>query len=160
MRQDFVCGAGLSAIETITTGEVNTDPDTSIQRNSYNFSRTTTCPNESLTTIVEIFFRAKKKENKTPDEHWRKLVFLEKNCEFKVIKQEDLMISKFIISITDKKLRKKTHPQENTKPETNHGPTDPRQLRKKTETINDAHSTCGRKGNKSKYICLTPCFFC
>ena len=32
---------------------------------------------------------------------------LRKNCEFKDIKQEDLLFSKFITSITDKKLRKK-----------------------------------------------------
>ena len=32
---------------------------------------------------------------------------MEKNCEFKDIKQEDLLISKFITSITDKKLLEK-----------------------------------------------------
>ena len=32
---------------------------------------------------------------------------LRKNCEFKDIKQEDLLISKIITSITDKKLRQK-----------------------------------------------------
>ena len=30
---------------------------------------------------------------------------MERNCEFKDIKQEDLLISKFITSITDEKLR-------------------------------------------------------
>ena len=53
------------------------------------------------------FFWAKLLENETPEEHWRKVVSLEKKCEFKVIKQEDLLISKFITSINDKKLRKK-----------------------------------------------------
>ena len=53
------------------------------------------------------FFWAKQEDNETPEEHWRKLVSLEKNCEFKDIKQEDLLISKFITSITDKKLREK-----------------------------------------------------
>ena len=52
------------------------------------------------------FFWAKQEKNETPEEHWRKLFSLEKNCEFKDIKQEDLLISKFI-SITDKKLREK-----------------------------------------------------
>ena len=51
-------------------------------------------------------FWAKQEENETPEEHWRKLVSLEKNCEFKDIKQEDLLISKFITSITDKKYGK------------------------------------------------------
>ena len=53
------------------------------------------------------FFWAKQEENETPEEHWRKQVPLERNCEFKDIKQEDLLISKFITSITDKKLREK-----------------------------------------------------
>ena len=53
------------------------------------------------------FFWAKQEDNETPEEHWRKLVSLEKNCEFKDIKQEDLLISTFITSITDKKLREK-----------------------------------------------------
>ena len=53
------------------------------------------------------FFWAKQEDNETPEEHWRKLVSLEKNCEFKDIKQADLLKSKFITSITDKKLREK-----------------------------------------------------
>ena len=53
------------------------------------------------------FFWAKQEDNETPEEHRRKLVSLEKNCEFKDIKQEDLLTSKFITSITDKKLREK-----------------------------------------------------
>ena len=51
------------------------------------------------------FFWAKQEENETLEEHWKKLVTLEKNCEFIDIKQEDVRISKFITSITDKKLR-------------------------------------------------------
>ena len=53
------------------------------------------------------FFWAKQEKNETPEEHCRKLVSLGKNCEFKDIKQEDLLISKFITSIADKKLREK-----------------------------------------------------
>ena len=53
------------------------------------------------------FFWAKQEENETPEEHWKKLITLERTCEFKDIKQEDLLISKFITSITNKKLREK-----------------------------------------------------
>ena len=53
------------------------------------------------------FFWAKQEENETPEEHWKKLITLGKNCEFKDFKQEDLLISKFITSITDKKFREK-----------------------------------------------------
>ena len=37
-----------------------------------------------------VFFWAKQEENETPEEHGRNLVSLEKNCEFKDIKEEDL----------------------------------------------------------------------
>ena len=37
----------------------------------------------------------------------KKLITLEKTCDFKDTKQEDLLISKLITSITDKKLREK-----------------------------------------------------
>ena len=53
------------------------------------------------------FFWAKQEDNETPEEHWKNLTTLEKNCGFQDIKQEDLLISKFITSITDKKLRNK-----------------------------------------------------
>ena len=74
------------------------------------------------------FFWAKQEENETPEEHWRKLVSLEKNCESKDIKQEDLLISKFITSITDKKTTGKAHPRKNPKPEKYNGTDNPRQL--------------------------------
>ena len=52
-------------------------------------------------------FWAKQEENETPEENWKKLVTLEKNCDFKNIKQEDILISKFIKSKTNKNLREK-----------------------------------------------------
>ena len=53
------------------------------------------------------FFWAKQEANETPEKHWKKLITLEKNCEFKHNKQGDIFMSKFITSITDKKLREK-----------------------------------------------------
>ena len=41
------------------------------------------------------FFWAKQEENETPEEHWKNLITLEKNCKLKDIKQEDLLISNF-----------------------------------------------------------------
>ena len=51
-------------------------------------------------------FWAKQEDNETPEEHWKKLIILEKNCDFKDIKQDDL-ISTFITSKTDKNIREK-----------------------------------------------------
>ena len=70
-------------------------------KGKYNYSKTTTYPNEIPTHSCGDFFWAKQEENETPQEHWRKLVSLEKSCEFKDIKQEDLLILKFITRTAD-----------------------------------------------------------
>ena len=76
--QDFFCGAKPTAIKDITNGQFNTNPDT--------------------ITADKLL---------TPEEHWQKLITLERKYEFKDIKQQDLIISKFKVIITDKKLREK-----------------------------------------------------
>ena len=53
------------------------------------------------------FFWAKQEDNETHEEHWKKLITLERNYDFKNIKQEDLLTSKLITSLTDKNLRRK-----------------------------------------------------
>ena len=107
IRQDFIWGAGPSAIETITKGEFNTDPDTINTEKLIQLFKDYYMPKRNTYHSRGDFFWAKQRENETPAEHWRKLVSLEKNCEIKHIKQEDLLISKVITSITDKKLREK-----------------------------------------------------
>ena len=107
IRQDFTWGAGPSAIETITKGEVNADPDTINTERLIQLFKDYYMPKRNTYHSRGDFFWAKQEDNETPEEHWRKLVSLEKNCEFKDTKQEDLLISKFITSITDKKLREK-----------------------------------------------------
>ena len=49
-----------------------------------------------------------------------------------------------------KNLREKTHPRKNTEPQNKDGPSNPRQLREKTWTINKTHSTCKTKRNKTR----------
>ena len=75
------------------------------------------------------FFWAKQEEKETPEEHWKKLVTLAKNCDFKNIKQEDILISKFITSITDEKLREKLIREKNTRFKNNRRTPYPKQLR-------------------------------
>ena len=110
IRRDLIWGAGPSAIENITKGEIN--------RPGYNQYRKITTTFQRLLLHAQTEYisqprgfllgKTRRKRNPgTPEEHWRKLVSLEKNCEFKDIKQEDLLISKFITSITDEKLREK-----------------------------------------------------
>ena len=106
IRQDFIWGAGPSAIEIITKGEFNTDPDTITTDKLIQLFKEYYITKRNTYHSRGDFFWAKQ-ENETPEEHWKKLITLEKNCEFKDIKQENLLKSKFITSITDKKLREK-----------------------------------------------------
>ena len=78
------------------------------------------------------FFWAKPEENETPEKYRRKMVSLEKNCEFKNIKQDDIFISKIISNITDTKLREKLIREKKIEFQNNDGLSNPRQPREKT----------------------------
>ena len=107
IRQDFIWGAGPSAIEIISKGEFNTDPDTINIEKIIQLFKDYYMPKRNTYHNRGDFFWAKEEENETPEDHWRKLGSLVKECEFKDIKQEDLLVSKFITSITDKELQEK-----------------------------------------------------
>ena len=53
------------------------------------------------------FFWAKQTEDETPEEFWRRLIEIEKECNFNTISAEELLISKYMTAITDKKIRDK-----------------------------------------------------
>ena len=107
IRQDFIWGAGSSAIEIISKGDFNTDPETINTKKLIQLFKDYYMPKRNTYHNRGEFFWAKQEENETPEDHWRNLVSLERDCEFKDIKQEDLPISKFIASVTGKKLRER-----------------------------------------------------
>ena len=131
IRQHFIWGAGPSTIEIISKGEFNTDPDTINTEKLIQVFKDYYMPKHNTYHNHGDFFWAKQEENETPEDHWGKIVSLEKDCEFKDIKQEVLLISKFITSITDKKLRKKLI-REKTEFKNHRGFSNPRQLRQET----------------------------
>ena len=53
------------------------------------------------------FFWTKQAESETPENFWRRLIEIEKECNFENITAEELLNSKFKTAITDKKLRDK-----------------------------------------------------
>ena len=103
IRQDFIWGARPSAIEIITKGEFNTDPDTIKVEKLIQLFWEYYMPNRNTYHSCGDFFWTKQEVNETPEEHWKKLVTLKQNCDFKNIKHEDILTSKFITCITDKK---------------------------------------------------------
>ena len=50
---------------------------------------------------------AKQTEEETPEKFWRRLIEIEKECKFSRISAEELLTSKYMTAITDKKLRDK-----------------------------------------------------
>ena len=80
------------------------------------------------------FFWANQEANETPEEHRKKLITLEKNCEFKDKKQEDFLISKFITSITGKNSGRNSSVKKNNKFEDHRGTQYSKQLRPTTQT--------------------------
>ena len=53
------------------------------------------------------FFWAIQTEEETPEEFWRELIKIEKECNFSAISAEHLLISKYMTAIIDKNLRDK-----------------------------------------------------
>ena len=53
------------------------------------------------------FFWTKQAESETPEDFWRRLIEIEKECNFENIRAEVILISKFMTASTDKKLRDK-----------------------------------------------------
>ena len=91
---DLIWVAGLSAIDNITKGEFNTVPDTINTERLLQLIKDYDMPKRNTYHSRGDTFWAKQEINETPEEHWRNLVSLEKNCEFKDIKRNILPISK------------------------------------------------------------------
>ena len=53
------------------------------------------------------FFWAKQTEEESPEEFWRRLIEIEKECNSNTILAKELLIPKYMTAITDKKLRDK-----------------------------------------------------
>ena len=95
ISQNAIWVAGSSAIELITKGEFNTDPDTITIDKLIQLLREHFMPTgKKYLSQPHRFFWAEHDDDETPEEQWEKLITLEKNCDFKDMKQEDLLISK------------------------------------------------------------------
>ena len=64
-------------------------------------------PTRNVLHIRNQFFNVKKEDNETLDEHWKRLVDIERNSEFITISSEDIIIYKLAAPTNDKKARYK-----------------------------------------------------
>ena len=131
-RQDFIWGAGPSAIETITKGGFNTDPDTINTEKLIQLFKDYYMPQQNTYHNRGDFFCAKQEENETPEEHWQKLVFLEKKLRIQRHQTRRSTNIEIYHKYNQQKTTGKALPQKDPKPENCNGPGNSRQLWKKT----------------------------
>ena len=107
IQEDFIWGVGPEALYQITRAEYKTEPDSIKIKCLIRLYTEHYLPKRNTYHNRGDFFWAKQSENETPEEFWRRLIEIEKECNFGTISAEELLISKYMTAITDKKLRDK-----------------------------------------------------
>ena len=107
IQEDFIWGVGPEALYQITRAEYKTEPDSIKIKDLIRLYTEYYLPKRNTYHNRGDFFWAKQSENETPEEFWRRLIEIEKECNFGSISAEELLISKYMTATTDKKLRDK-----------------------------------------------------
>ena len=107
IRKDFLWALGPTALHEMTTTEFGEKPEEMQLPRLIQVFKNYYTPLRNIYHSRGDFFWAKQKIGETPEQHWKKLCEIEKECEFKNITPAELMVSKFVTSITDTKLRDK-----------------------------------------------------
>ena len=98
---------GPEALYQIIRAEYKTEPDSIKVKDLIRLFTEFYIPKRNTYHNRGDFFSAKQTEEETPEEFWRQLIEIEKECNFKTTSAEELLISKYMTAITDKKLRDK-----------------------------------------------------
>ena len=98
---------GPEALYQITRAEYKTEPDSIKVKDLIRLFTEFYMPKRNTYHNRGDFFWAKHTEDETPEEFWRRLIEIEKECNFNAISAEELLISKYMTAITDEKLRDK-----------------------------------------------------
>ena len=107
IQEDFIWGVGPEALFQITRAEYKTDPDSIKIKDLIRLYTEYYLPKRNTYHNRGDFFWAKQSEEETPEDFWKRLIEIEKECNFGSISAEDSLISKYMTAITDKKLRDK-----------------------------------------------------
>ena len=107
VQEDFIWGVGPEAIYQITRAEYKTEPDSIKRKDLIRLFTEFYMPKRNTYHNRGDFFWAKQTEDETPEEFRRRLIEIEKECNFNAISAEELLISKYMTAIIDKKLRDK-----------------------------------------------------
>ena len=107
VQEDFIWGVGPEALYQIRRAENKTEPDSIKIKDLIRLFTEFYMPKKNTYHNRGDFFWAKQTEDETPKEFWRRLIEIEKECNFTTISAEELLKSKYMTAITDKKLRDK-----------------------------------------------------
>ena len=107
IQEDFIWGMGPEALFQITRAEYKTDPDSIKIKDLIRLYTEYYLPKRNTYHNRGDFFWAKQSEEETAEDFWRRLIEIEKESNFGSISAEELLISKYMTTITDKKLRDK-----------------------------------------------------
>ena len=107
VQEDFIWGVGPEALYQIPRAEYKTEPDSIKVKDLIRLFTEFYMPKRNTYHNRGDFFWAKQTEDETPEEFWKRLIEIEKECNFNAISAEELLISKYMTAITDKKLRDK-----------------------------------------------------
>ena len=105
--QDFLRGVGPEALYQINRAEYKTEPDSIKVKDVIRLFTEFYMPKRNTYHNRGDFFWAIQTQEETPEEIWRRLTEIEQECNFNTISAEELLISKYMTAITDKKLRHK-----------------------------------------------------
>ena len=114
IQDDFAWGIGPEALYQITRAEYKTEPDKIAIKELIRLFNEYFLPKRITYHNRGEFFWTKQTEAETPEDFWRRLTEIEKECNFESITAEELLISKFMTAITDKKLRDKLMKEKKT----------------------------------------------
>ena len=105
IQEDILWGVGPEALYQVTRGEYKTEPDSIKVKDLIRLFTEFYMPKRNTYHNREDFFWAKQTEEETPEEFWRRLNEIQKESIFNTISAEELLISKYMTAIGDKKTR-------------------------------------------------------
>ena len=103
IQDDFVRCIGPEALYQMTRAAYKTEPDKIAIKDLIRLFNEYFLPKRNTYHNCKEFFWIKQTEAETPEDFWRRLIEIEKECNFENITAEELLISKFMTAITDKK---------------------------------------------------------
>ena len=95
VQEDFIWGVGPEALYQLTRAEYKMEPDSIKVKDILRLFTEVYMPKRNTYHNRGDFFWTKQTEDKTPEEFWRRLIEIEKACNFNTISAEEFLISKY-----------------------------------------------------------------